>query len=405
MSGSLFNRAFIANHAGLRKCRSRVRVRIVSRTIIIGGGIVGSCTACFLAGYGEVVVLEKDPSYQYASTTLSAASIRTQFSLPLNVRMSLFGAAFLEAMAERVGLVRRAYLVLASPEGEATLRANRDMQLAQGADVALFEGTQIATQFPWLNAQGLACATLGLKHEGWFDAYSLLRAVRADAIGRGARYLHDEAVAIDITAGHATAVRTANGERMAADHVVIAAGPASGRVAALAGIALPIEPRKRTVFMIRAPLDNSGMPLVFDTTGMWIRPEGEGFICGISPPADRDHDPNGDFDPDLDLLEDPLWPLLAHRIPALEQLRLQRAWAGHYDMCLLDHNAVIGPFPDIPNLIVASGFSGHGVQHGPATGRAVAELIRFGGYRTLDLTPFGYERVRDNRPMPESVVY
>ena len=133
-------------------------------------------------------MLEKDPTYQYASTTLSAASIRTQFSLPLNVRMSLFGAAFLEAMAERVGLVRRAYLVLASPEGEATLRANRKMQLAEGAEVALFEGQQLAARFPWLNTQGLACATLGLKHEGWFDAYSLLRAVRADAIGRGARY-------------------------------------------------------------------------------------------------------------------------------------------------------------------------------------------------------------------------
>ena len=89
------------------------------------------------------------------------------------------------------------------------------MQIAQGADVALFEGTQIATQFPWLNAQGLACVTLGLKHEGWFDAYSLLRAVRADAIGRGARYLHDEAVAIDVTAGRATRCgpRTANGWR------------------------------------------------------------------------------------------------------------------------------------------------------------------------------------------------
>jgi glycine/D-amino acid oxidase-like deaminating enzyme len=377
----------------------------MSRTIIIGGGIVGSCTAYFLAGHGEVIVLEKDPTYQFASTTLSAASIRTQFSLPLNVRMSLFGAAFLEAMAERVDLTRRAYLVLAGPDGAATLRANRDMQLAEGADVALLDAEGLATRFPWLNTDGLACATLGLKHEGWFDAYSLLRAVRGDAIERGASYRHVEAVALDVSGGRATAVRTASGERMTADHVVIAAGPASGRIAAFAGITLPIAPRKRTVFMIRAPLDGAGMPLVFDTSGMWIRPEGDGFICGISPPAASDKDPAGNFDPDLDLLDDPLWPLLARRIPALEQLRLQRAWAGHYDMCLLDHNAVIGQLPDIPNLIVASGFSGHGVQHGPATGRAVAELIRFGGYRTLDLAPLGYERVRDNRPMWESVVY
>jgi glycine/D-amino acid oxidase-like deaminating enzyme len=375
------------------------------RTVIIGGGIIGSCTAYFLAGDNDVVVLEKDPTYQYASTTLSASSIRTQFSLPLNVRMSLFGATFLDAVAERIGLVRRAYLVLAGAAGAETLRANRRMQIAEGADVALFEGTDIASRFPWLNAADLACATLGLKHEGWFDAYSLLRSVRSDAIGRGARYLHEDAVAIDLAGGNATAVRTASGARIAADHVVIAAGPASGRVAALAGIALPIEPRKRTVFMIRAPLDGTGMPLVFDPSGMWLRPEGDGFICGISPADHADPDATGDFNPDTDLLEDLVWPLLAHRIPALEQIRLQRAWAGHYDMCLLDHNAIIGPYPDIPNILIASGFSGHGVQHGPATGRAVAELIRFGAYRTLDLAPFGYQRVRDNRPMPESVVY
>src|SRR6185437_5056441 len=156
---------------------------------------------------------------------------------------------------------------------------------------------------------------------------------------------------------------------------------------------LPIEPRKRTVFMIRAPLDNAGKPLVFDSSGAWIRPEGEGFICGIGLPENADPHPGDDFNPDMELLEEQVWPALAHRIPALEQLRLQRAWAGHYDMCLLDHNAVIGRYPEIPNLIMASGFSGHGVQHGPATGRAVAELIRDGGYRSLDLTPFGYARV------------
>jgi FAD-dependent oxidoreductase domain-containing protein 1 len=377
----------------------------MQRIVIIGGGIIGSCAAYFLAGHAEVIVLERDPTYQYASTTLSAASIRTQFSLPLNVRMSLFGAEFLEAMADRIGLIRGAYLVLAGPDGAETLRSNRQMQLDQGAEVALFEGAEMARRFPWLRTEDLVCATLGLKHEGWFDAYSLLRAVRSDAIGRGARYVHDEAVAIEVTGGKATVVRTASRECVPADHVVIAAGPASGRIAALAGIALPIEPRKRTVFMIRAPLDNTGMPLVFDSSGMWLRPEGDGFIGGISPPADTDFDATGDFNPDINQLETLVWPQLAHRIPALEQLRLQRAWAGHYDMCLLDHNAIIGPYPDIPNLIIGSGFSGHGVQHGPATGRAVAELIRFGGYRTLDLAPFGYERVRDSHPMPENVIY
>jgi glycine/D-amino acid oxidase-like deaminating enzyme len=377
----------------------------VSRTIIIGGGIVGSCTAYFLAGHGEVIVLEKDPSYQYASTTLSAASIRTQFSLPLNVRMSLFGAEFLAARADRVGLVRRAYLVLATAETEATVRANREMQQAEGAAVALLDPPQLAVRFPWLNTRDLACATLGLKHEGWFDAYSLLRTVRADAIEQGARYVRDEVAGIDIVVNRAAAVRTVSGDRIDADHVVIAAGPASGRIAALAGVTLPVEPRKRTVFVIRAPLDGAAMPLVFDTSGMWIRPEGDTFLCGISPLPDADPHPGDNFDPDLDMLEDPLWPLLAHRIPALEQLRLQRAWAGHYDQCLLDHNAVIGPIAGIPNLFVASGFSGHGVQHGPATGRAIAELIRCGEYQTLDLTPLGYQRVQHNQPLPESIVY
>ena len=158
--------------------------------LIIGGGIVGSCTALFLAPHAEVIVLEKDPSYQFASTTLSAASFRQQFSLAVNLHMSRFGAGFLEERAERVGLVRRAYLILATAAGEAQLKANRQMQLAEGAKVALFEGPgAIAERFPWLNTQDLACATLGLANEGWFDAYSLLRAVREEAIAAGARYM------------------------------------------------------------------------------------------------------------------------------------------------------------------------------------------------------------------------
>jgi len=384
-----------------------------SRTLVIGGGIMGACSAWFLReppAAGEVIVLERDPSYQRASTTLSAAGIRTQFSLAVNVRMSLFGDQFQERLDAKPGggisRVRRGYLTLAGPEGEAQLRANHAMQTEEGADVEWLDRDTLARTRPWLNVEDLVCGTYGRKHEGWCDAYALLRLTRAEAIEKGAQFRADEAVAIERVGDRVVAVQTRSGERIEGDHVVIAAGPASGRVAAMAGLALPVEPRKRTVFVIRTPLPTTDMPLVFDTSGAWIRPEGDGFLCGISPKdGEPDPPPGDDFEPDMGMMEESVWPLLAHRIPALEELRVVRAWAGHYELCTLDHNAVIGPHPEVANVIFVAGFSGHGVQHGPAAGRAVAELVRTGGFRTLDLSALGYARVRENRPMPELAVY
>lgn len=145
--------------------------------------------------------------------------------------------------------------------------------------------------------------------------------------------------------------------------------------------------------------------MLFDTSGAWIRPEGEGFICGIAPPEEDDPDAAGNFEPDHDLLETTLWPALAHRVPALEQLRVERAWAGHYEVNALDHNGIVGPHDQIPNLVFATGFSGHGVMHSPAAGRAVAELITSGTYQTLDLSPLGFSRIRAGKPLAETVVY
>lgn len=382
--------------------------------VIIGGGIVGACTAYFLkaSGYsGSVIAIERDPTYRFASTTLSAASIRTQFSHAGNVRMSLFGVQFIRSLKERfgpeadIGFHEGGYLILAGRDGAAALATHHRMQTAEGADVALLMPPELAARFPWLNTADLGAGGFGRSNEGWFDAHALLTLVRKGAIGLGARFLHDEAVAIDTASGAVRAVRTAKGERIAAGHVVNAAGPSAARVAAMAGIDLPVEARKRTAFMLRAPLDGAGMPLLLDHSGAWIRPEGTGFIAGIAPDPADDPAADGDFEPDMDLLEAKLWPALAHRIPALEQLRVQRAWAGHYEMSVLDHNAIIGPHPDLPNFIFANGFSGHGVQHGPATGRGVAELIMLGGYASLDLSAFGYERVAAGRPMPEDAIY
>jgi len=380
--------------------------------VIAGGGIVGSCTALFLrrlAPERTVIVLERDPTYRFASTTLSCASIRTQFTLPLNVRMSLFGSGFLDEMDRLseagISLVRRGYLIVATAAGVAGLRDSHAMQTAQGADVEWLALEALRSRYPWLRTDDLAAATLGHTHEGWFDAYALLRTVRAEAIRQGAQYRHAEVVGLEVTDGRMAAVHTAAGERIAAAAVVNAAGPAAGRLAALAGVALPVAPKKRTVFVLRAPLHAPDMPMVFDPSGAYIRPEGDAFLAGIVPPETADPDADGDFEPDMALLDDLLWPLLAHRIPALEELRVQRAWAGHYEVSTLDHNAIIGPHPDIANFLFANGFSGHGVQHAAAAGRAIAELLSAGRYQTLDLTPFGYHRVRDHQPMPELNVY
>jgi glycine/D-amino acid oxidase-like deaminating enzyme len=108
-----------------------------------------------------------------------------------------------------------------------------------------------------------------------------------------------------------------------------------------------------------------------------------------------------DFEPDWALFEEVIWPTLAARIPAFEAIKPGRAWAGHYDYNTLDQNAVVGPHPEVENFIFANGFSGHGLQQAPAVGKALAELIVHGGYRTVDCSAFGYRRVIENRPFRE----
>jgi FAD-dependent oxidoreductase domain-containing protein 1 len=173
-------------------------------------------------------------------------------------------------------------------------------------------------------------------------------------------------------------------------------------VSALAGVPLPVEPRKRSVFVFEARDKFPDMPLIVDPSGIYVRPEGAVYITGGAEQEEGETaaDP-GDFEPDWALFEETIWPVVATRVPAFEAIKATRAWAGHYDYNTLDQNAVIGPHPDIRNFIFANGFSGHGLQQAPAVGRAIAELIVHGGYRTIDCSAFGYERIRENRPYRE----
>ena len=370
--------------------------------VIVGGAAVGSSVAYFLThdlGFtGSVAVIERDPTYAQAATTLSAASIRQQFSTPENIRMSGFGMSFFRDLKTRFGAEadisfrERGYLLMAGESGAATLRANHQVQMAEDADIVLLDPDAMATKFPWLNAADLTLGAFGRTGEGWFDAHSLLTLLRNAARAKGARYIHGEVTGISREGNRVTGVTLANGERIACGTLVNAAGPQAGDVAALAGIALPVEPRKRSVFVVACRTPLPGMPLMVDPSGVWIRPEGEMYICGVSPPEDADPRAT-DFEVDYAQFDDVVWPALAHRVPAMEALKLQRAWAGHYDYNTLDQNAVIGRHPDITNFIFANGFSGHGLQQSPATGRAVAELIVHEKFVSLDLTIFGYERV------------
>jgi len=378
--------------------------------VIVGGAAVGSSVAYFLthdlASRGSVAVVERDPTYAHSATTLSAASIRQQFSTPENIRMSRFGVAFFRELKARFGAEadvafrERGYLLMAGESGAATLRANHQVQAAESADILLLDPDALTLKFPWLNTSDLALAAFGRTGEGWFDAHSLLTLLRTAARAKGARYIHGAVTSIAREGNRITGVALANGERIACGTLVNAAGPQAGDVAALAGIPLPVEPRKRSVFVVACRTPLPGVPLMVDPTGVWIRPEGEMYICGVSPPEDGDPRAT-DFEVDYALFDDVVWPALAHRVPAMGAIKLQRAWAGHYDYNMLDQNAVIGRHPEIANFIFANGFSGHGLQQSPATGRAVAELITHQKFVSLDLSLFGYERVAEGRAVKE----
>jgi sarcosine oxidase len=382
--------------------------------VIVGGAIVGSAIAFFLARESEgrlrILVVERDSTYARASTSLSLSSIRIQFSRPENIAISRFGVDFLKSLGDwleidgetpDVGFKERGYLLLSSADGLEILHNNHAVQGAAGCDVALLPPEEIEKRFPWIRADGLAAGSLGLKEEGWFDAYALMQGFRRKARDLGVVYLEDEVVGLRRERDTVSDVILSSGEAVPAGTVVNAAGPAAGKVAAMAGVDLPVFPRKRSVFVFDCKADLPECPLVVDPSGVYVRPEGGGYICGSSPgPGDPDPDCE-DFDVDWDAFESFIWPTLAARVPAFEAIKLTGGWAGLYAVNPHDHNAILGSHPEVTNLLLANGFSGHGVQQSPAVGRGIAELIVHGGYRSLDLACFGFARFAENRLIRE----
>lgn len=386
--------------------------------VIIGGAMIGSSVAWFLSSMsgfdGSVLVIEKDPGYTACSTAHTNSCIRQQFSNEINIRISQFGVETVRNFRAMLGgdpdipeitLHDYGYMYLADNEDFASiLRDNQATQAALGAGTRLLNAEQIGSEYPFYNLDGIILGSHNPLDEGYFDGHTMFDWWKRMARRNGVEYCAGEVVAMTRQHDRITEVSLADGSRVECGTVVNASGPRAARTAAMAGLEIPVEPRRRYTFIFDAetPLEKP-LPLTIDPSGVHMRSDGKYYLCGCPPDQDPAVDFD-DFDLDYSIWEDKIWPAIANRVPAFEAVKVINAWVGHYAYNTLDHNAVIGPHPECSNFIFVNGFSGHGFQQSPAMGRGVAELICHGGYRSLDLSPLGYERIIRNEPFLERAV-
>ena len=389
-------------------------------TLIIGGAVMGSSTAYWLSENpdydGNIVVIEPDPTYAQSSTALSEASIRHQFSQPVNIKLSMFATEFFSNFHNHVEVNGEApelpfhetgYLFLATKDGMGNLIDNHQIQKECGAEVALLLPSEIKKRFPYMRTDDLEGGSLGIKDEGTLDAFSLMQGLKLRARHNGVQYLNDRVISINVdeNKGLVREVKLDSGEILSCSRVVNCAGPRSRWIAEMVGLELPVEPRIRAAFVFdcREALNGQTLPLTIDPSGVHVRTDPPHFLAGAPPVNDLEVDPD-DFKVRGEEWEENIWPVLAHRIPAFEKIKVRSSWAGHYAYNTLDQNAILGTCETLPNFFFCNGFSGHGFQQSPGVGRGLSELITYGEYRSLDLTELNYSRVLKNEPFLEKAV-
>ena len=384
--------------------------------VIIGGAMVGSSIAFWTSRdpdfKGRIAVIERDPSYEFASTTHTNSCIRQQFGTRINIQISQFGAEFINNFKYYMGddapdipLQNYGYMYLADTEEFAdVLRENQRLQASMGAGTRIMSRDDIAAAYPFYNLDDVICGSHNTLNEGYFDGGTIFDWFRKKARAQGVDYIKGDVTGISRSGGTVTGVTLADGTQISAGKIVNASGPRANITAQMAGLHVPVEARRRYTFIFdaAAPLDRD-LPLTIDPSGVHMRSDGRYYLAGCPP----DDDPAVDFDDftiDHGLWENKVWPVLATRVPAFEQIKLINTWVGHYAYNTLDQNAIVGPHPEVGNFYFANGFSGHGLQQSPAIGRGMAELLVHGQFRTLDLAPLGYDRIASNTPFVERAV-
>ena len=382
--------------------------------------MLGSSVAWFLASNpdfdGSILVVEKDPTYEFTSTAHTNSCMRQQFSSQINVQISQFAAEFVSNFKSFFGgddrvpdipIQSYGYMYLADTDDFAkVLKESQVVQQACGAGTKYMSPEDIKRDYPFYNVDDIIGANHNLIHEGYFDGGTVFDWWKRSAKERGAEYITNEVVSMTKNAAgtKVDSVTLKSSDSVHCGKVVNASGPRAARTAAMAGLDVPVEPRKRYTFIFDAaqPLDRD-LPLTIDPSGIHVRTDGTYYLAGCPP----DDDPAVDYDDfvqDHSLWEEKVWPVLAHRIPQFEAVKLINSWAGHYAFNVFDQNAIIGPHHEVENFLFVNGFSGHGFQQSPAMGRGVSELITYGEYRSLDLSPFHYNRIVSNTPFVEKAV-
>lgn len=387
--------------------------------LIAGGAIMGSSLAFWLSrdlGFsGRIVVVECDPTYARAASSLSHSSIRQQFGQPVNIAISQFAAEFIHDFrdlmeddeAPEVMLQSFGYLYLADmPQFAAHLEGQVALQNREGAATRLLSRDELAARYPFYALDDILCGSINTVDEGYFDGATIFDWFRRRARARGVEYVTDEVVALEHRGARIESVTLKGGGRISPGVFVNATGTRGAQVAAMAGLSLPVEPRRRFNWVFDSPPARKfgqPVPLTIDPSGVHVRSDGQWFLAGAAPDEDIAVDPD-DFTMDHALWEEKVWPILANRIPAFEVAKVKNSWVGHYDFNTFDQNAVIGADTDIVNFLYCNGFSGHGLQQAPAVGRGLAELILHGRYQTLDLSPLGPARIAEGRPLTEGAI-
>ncbi len=380
--------------------------------------MIGSSIAWFLSDNsdfdGSILVVERDRSYTNASTSHTNSCMRQQFSNELNIQMSQFAAKFVrnlrscmrdDADVPDLHFESYGYMYLAGSEDFAqTLRSNQEIQSGFGAGTQIMTPAEIVAAYPFYNVDDIVCGSHNLVDEGYFDGGTLFSELQRMARKNGVEYVENEVVAINTDANSVSGVELASGESISCGLIVNASGPSAVATAAMAGLALPVEPRKRFTFIFDAqdklPMS---LPLTIDPSGVHVRSDGDAYMAGCTP-ADDPAVAFDDFAMDRDIWDDKVWPALVNRIPAFERIKVTSQWAGHYAHNTVDHNVIVGPHHVTQNFIFANGFSGHGLQQAPAIGRGVSELVTYGSYRSLDLSPLGYDRIVRGEPFIETAI-